>query len=101
VLIVVRKYFLNVFIFSSVLLVSNLEAAIIFNWKVGGYLERVVRGRYRILNPNDKFTNDKLTSIPGFGCGLGFKLSNYQIDYSFIPSNALGNTHRFSFTARF
>jgi len=55
-----------------------------------------LRGRYNVSGSSGK-PND----VSKFGFGLGFKLSNYQIDYSFLPRADLGDTHRVSFTAKF
>ncbi len=55
-----------------------------------------LRGKYDIPG-----YQGKPSALSKFGFGLGFRLSNYQIDYSFLPYNNLGNTHRVSFSAKF
>lgn len=57
-----------------------------------------LRGRYTLSKPNNQSPNNQFSKLGG---GLGFKISNYQVDYSFLPYTDLGNTHRVSFSAKF
>lgn len=50
--------------------------------------------RYR-LNGNE------LGAFSGFSAGIGFIYSKVSFDYAFAPFGDLGNSHRFSVTARF
>ncbi|OIP43336.1 hypothetical protein AUJ95_00855 [Candidatus Desantisbacteria bacterium CG2_30_40_21] len=36
----------------------------------------------------------------GLTVGTGFKITNYQFDYAYIPYGDLDNTHQFSFIVR-
>jgi long-subunit fatty acid transport protein len=42
-----------------------------------------------------------LGSTAGLAAGIGFRIWNVGFDYAFVPFGDLGDTHRFSFTARF
>ncbi|MFA5859878.1 MAG: hypothetical protein WC955_12520, partial [Elusimicrobiota bacterium] len=68
-----------------------------------GYLMKAIS----LLKSESNTNTPSLTSSQslemdtGLSAGLGFKLYNYQFDYSFVPYSDLGNTHRFSLSARF
>lgn len=44
---------------------------------------------------------DNLGGASGLAVGVGFRLSSLTLDYAFLPSGDLGDTHRISFGARF
>jgi len=56
-----------------------------------------LRGQYRVID----FDLSKQNKFLRFAGGLGFKISNYQLDYAFVPYAELGNTQRLSFRVRF
>jgi len=39
--------------------------------------------------------------VGGLSTGIGFKFSNYRLDYAFAPYDKLGNTHRISLNRQF
>jgi len=53
------------------------------------------------LRAGYKFRQGKKASGTGLTAGAGFKISNYQLDYAYVPNSDLGNTHRISALVRF
>lgn len=47
------------------------------------------------------YDTESLGSIVGLGVGLGFRIWNFGLDYSFVPFGELGDTHRISFSIKF
>ncbi|MFA5859841.1 MAG: PorV/PorQ family protein [Elusimicrobiota bacterium] len=68
-----------------------------------GYLMKAISLLKSESNTNTPtlISSQSLEMDTGLSAGLGFKLYNYQFDYSFVPYSDLGNTHRFSLSARF
>lgn len=48
-----------------------------------------------------RWTDPDLAQLSGLTAGIGLRLSEYQLDYAFVPFGDLGSTHRISFTVRF
>jgi len=83
-----------------------------FTGKIGEKMEEVIAhigaeywyGTFLALRSG--FVNDKAGHQRYYTLGAGLQYSNYRFDFSYIPStseefNRLGNTMRFSMTARF
>lgn len=47
------------------------------------------------------YDTDSLGSIVGLTGGLSLRAFNFQLDYAFVPFGELGDTHRFSLSAKF
>src|SRR3989339_29181 len=47
-----------------------------------------------------RFNGNELGELSGLTAGIGIRISDYQLDYAFVPFGDLGVTHRISFTAR-
>ncbi len=47
-----------------------------------------------------RWNGDALGNLAGLTAGIGLRISDYQLDYAFVPFGDLGITHRISFTAR-
>jgi len=45
--------------------------------------------------------NPETESSVGLSAGAGFSFGHYNLDYAFVPFSDLGDTHRFSLTAKF
>lgn len=75
-----------------------------FNYEIGiEYLFREIlslRFGYRSLGQDLRSGSD-FDIFTGVSGGLGIKVKDYNIDYTFIPFNDLGNTHRISFSMGF
>lgn len=54
-----------------------------------------IRAGYRY-----RWNGNELGRLAGITAGLGLRISDYQLDYAFVPFSELGITHRISFTAR-
>jgi hypothetical protein len=49
-----------------------------------------------------EISNQSDSSVPlFFNAGIGFKISNFNLDYAFVPLGDIGNTHRISVTLKF
>ncbi|MFH1258766.1 MAG: PorV/PorQ family protein [Elusimicrobiota bacterium] len=48
-----------------------------------------------------KLYGNDLGDLSGLSTGIGLRISNYQFDFAFLPQGILGNTYRFSLSARF
>lgn len=62
-----------------------------------------LRGGYLLTLAGSAITNNSIgeNGISNLNAGLGFKVKDHQIDYTFTPFAQLGNTHRISLTGRF
>lgn len=47
------------------------------------------------------YHTDSLGNIVGITGGLSLRAFNFQLDYAFVPFGELGDTHRFSLSAKF
>lgn len=47
------------------------------------------------------YHTDSLGSVVGLTGGLSLRAFNFQLDYAFVPFGELGDTHRFSLSAKF
>ncbi len=69
------------------------------NLTAGGeywFKQLALRAGYRY-----KLYGNDLGDLSGLSTGLGLRISNYQFDFAFLPQGILGNTYRFSLSARF
>ncbi len=83
---------------TKVLLDNNLSMAIGVESWLGGVLG--VRIGYAVTTPDNKLGEFK--SLPqGLSTGIGAKISNFEIDYAFLPYGDLDDTHRISLSLRF
>jgi len=59
--------------------------------------------KYLILRAGYRYGYDtaSLGSLVGLGAGLGFRIWNVGLDYSFVPFGDLGDTHRISLGIKF
>jgi long-subunit fatty acid transport protein len=59
-----------------------------------------LRAGYGTAKTGTGASQGTFSALGGFATGLGFKLRNYSLDYSFTPAGELGNTQRLSLAAR-
>ena len=59
-----------------------------------------LRAGYSTTQAESGSSMGDLAALNGFATGLGFKLHDYSLDYSFTPMGELGNVQRFSLGAR-
>lgn len=85
---------------------NNLLLALDINKPIENKLRFNVGAEYWIANmvalrAGYKLKQEGNESGSGLTAGAGFKISNYQLDYTYLPYGDLDNTHRVSLIVRF